>query len=178
LESNRCQAAAARISSIGGTAKTYIGSADVTVHQVTYALNPYGLHFAFLDPYNLLDLPFSVIAALAKIQRMDMLIHVSVQDLQRNLDRYTKRGDERLEIFMPGWRDAVNINQAQNSIRAQLFEYWLEKIRALGMLPAKGVALISGEKNQRLYWLVFISRSDFANSLWGEIGPSGQRPLL
>lgn len=131
-----------------------------------------------MDPYNLQDLPFSVIETLARFQRMDMLIHVSAQDLQRNLDRYTREGDTRLEVFAPGWRNGVNLNQSQNSVRASLLNYWLDKIKKLGVAPAQGIALVSGEKNQRLYWLVFVSRSDFAARLWEDIRDSGQRTLL
>jgi hypothetical protein len=50
------------------------------------AINPRGLHLAFLDPFNLAQLPFSIIEKMLKVQRMDMIIHVSLQDLQRNLE--------------------------------------------------------------------------------------------
>jgi hypothetical protein len=50
------------------------------------AINPRGLHLAFLDPFKLAQLPFSIIEKMLKVQRMDMIIHVSLQDLQRNLD--------------------------------------------------------------------------------------------
>ncbi len=179
LEEIKCRAARDRIRALGGSAQYYVGEADITVKQVVEAINPYGLHFAFLDPYSLQALPFSVIETLAKIQRMDILVHVSAQDLQRNLERYLVDGDTRLERFMPGWRNAVSVKQAQNAIRAQLFDYWLSKIHKLGLSPAKGMPLIAAGKNQRLYWLVFISRSDFANKLWDAISsPSGQGQLI
>lgn len=102
MEAERCEAAVTRIRDLGGTAKGYTGSAAETVKSVVYALNPYGLHFAFLDPYNLQALPFSVIEVLAQLKRVDILIHVSAQDLQRNLHVYTTPGDEQLNTFMPG----------------------------------------------------------------------------
>jgi three-Cys-motif partner protein len=171
-------AAAARIAREGSATNQHAGEAAEAVKSVVEFLNPSGLHFAFLDPYNLQDLPFSVIETLARFQRMDMLIHVSAQDLQRNLDRYTSEGDTRLEVFAPGWRNSVNLNQSQSAIRASLLNYWLDKIKKLGVAPAQGVALVSGEKNQRLYWLVFVSRSDFATRLWEDIRDPGQRTLL
>ena len=172
-------AAIRRIEELGGKAIEHAGAADRAVKTVCDYLNPYGLHFAFLDPYNLQDLPFSVIASLARFQRMDMLIHVSAQDLQRNLHLYTAEGDTRLETFMPGWRRAVNVNQSQQRVRAALLQYWLEKIKKLGLSPAGGIELVSGEKNQRLYWLVFVSRSEFAKGLWEDIrNVSGQSQLL
>jgi len=170
LDPERSAAAATRIRDLGGSAKNYVGPADQTVQSVVYAVNPYGLHFAFLDPYSLQALPFSVIERLSELKRIDILIHVSAQDLQRNLGLYIAEGDGRLETFMPGWRDHIDVRQAQSALRAQLFDYWLGKIKRLGMKPARGVQLITGGKNQRLYWLVFISQSDFANRLWEEIG--------
>ncbi len=108
-----------------------------------------------------------------------MLIHVSAQDLQRNLAIYIAPDDERLESFAPGWRKVVDVRQTQPAIRAAILEYWGEKIESLGLSFAKHAALISGaERNQRLYWLVFASRSDFAVGLWDKIrNISGQADL-
>jgi three-Cys-motif partner protein len=158
-------ALAARIKTLGGAPKIYVGPAEITVDHVIAALNLYGLHFAFLDPYNLEQLPFSIIKKLAKIRRMDMLIHVSVHDLQRNLDNYSQLGGV-LDKFMPGWRDHVDTRQSIAPLRAALLEYWLEKIRALGTMPAEGIELVTGGKNQRLYWLVFVSASGLGQKLW------------
>ena len=127
----------------------------MAVDKIVAAVNPNGLHFAFLDPYNLEGLSFDIIRKLSKL-KVDMLIHVSVQDLQRNLDDYSRPGDV-LDTFAPGWSKHVDPNQAINSFRAALMEYWLDEIGKLGTMPAKGVELIVGSKGQRLYWLVFVS---------------------
>ncbi len=68
---------------------------SVVVDQVMSAINPYGLHLAFLDPFNLAQLPFRSSRKLLRVKRMDMIIHVSVQDLQRNLDDYTRASADR-----------------------------------------------------------------------------------
>jgi hypothetical protein len=49
----------------------------------------------------------------------------------------------------------------------------------LGLPPARRAELVSGTtKNQRLYWLVFVSRSEFAKGLWDKIrNISGQGEL-
>ena len=171
--------AAKRIRALGSVAIEHEGPAERAIASVANHLNPSGLHFAFLDPFSLQDLPFSVIRELSRFQRMDMLIHVSAQDLQRNLHSYVKNGDERLETFAPGWRKIVSTTQSQQAIRAGLMNHWLSSIRALGVSPAEGIELVSGERNQRLYWLVFVSRSDFATGLWEDIRQvSGQAKLL
>jgi three-Cys-motif partner protein len=143
-------------------------------------LNRYGLHFVFLDPYNLQDLPFSVIKAFSGLKYIDMLIHVSAQDLQRNLDVYATLDDGPLDRFAPGWRKAVDLKQGKQATRAAFIAYWASQIEALGLPPAEHAELVSGPtKNQRLYWLVFVSRSDFAKKLWDKIrNLSGQGELL
>ena len=95
LSDINCGAAQRRIALSGGSASGYVGRAEDTVRRIVARLNPYGLHFALLDPYNLQDLPFSVIEALSQLRRIDLLVHVSAQDLQRNLDSYIAAGDER-----------------------------------------------------------------------------------
>jgi three-Cys-motif partner protein len=53
-----CRAAERRLADAGSPVKTEVGSADATVIRIARKLNPSGLHFAFLDPYNLEALPF------------------------------------------------------------------------------------------------------------------------
>ena len=176
----KCDAAAKRITNAGGTPTTYVGKAEDTAAQIVARLNPYGLHFVFLDPYKLDDLPFSVVEAFGRLKRVDMLIHVSALDLQRNLDAYSMSEDGPLDHFAPGWRVAVSRKQTQSATRAAYIAYWASKVEALGLPPARRAELVSGTtKNQRLYWLVFVSRSDFAKSLWDKIRiVSGQGELL
>lgn len=179
FEEEKVAAAAKRIADAGGTAMTYVGKAEDVATQIVARLNPSGLHFAFLDPYNLDGLPFAVIEALGRLKRIDVLIHVSAQDLQRNLSAYTKPDDHRLERFAPGWRQRVGLDQSQERIRADLLSYWAGKFEALGLSPAEHAELISGqERNQRLYWLVLVSREKLARDFWEKIrSVSGQREL-
>lgn len=178
LEPHNSSALSQRIKTLGGSATSYVGKASVVVDQVMGAINPYGLHLAFLDPFNLAQLPFSIIEGMLRVQRMDMIIHVSLQDLQRNLDEYTReRGT--FDIFAPGWRDAVNVRQSMAAVRAALIDYWLQSIRSLGTHPATGIPLIVGEKNQRLYWLVFVSSNPLGHKLWNDVqNLGGQGSLL
>jgi three-Cys-motif partner protein len=177
---DRCSAAEHRIRRAGGSAISYVGTAEQTAAQVMERLNRYGLHFVFLDPFNLQDLPFSVIKAFSGLKYIDMLIHVSAQDLQRNLDAYATLEDGPLERFAPGWRRVVDLKQGQQATRAAVIAYWASQIEALGLPPVARPELVTGPtKNQRLYWLVFVSRSDFAKGLWDKIrNLSGQRELF
>lgn len=170
VSEDRCRAAEQRIANLAGAVTAEIGPAAETAIRIVKRLNPHGLHFAFLDPYNLEDLPFSVIEALSSLRRIDMLIHVSAQDLQRNLHSYTKPDDPRLEKFAPGWRAVVDLGQSKQAVRAAILAHWASKMHKLGLPPARHSELVTGKaKNQRLYWLVFVSRSDFAKGLWDKI---------
>jgi three-Cys-motif partner protein len=178
LEAQNSAALAQRIRALGGSAASYVGDASVVVDQVMSAINPRGLHLAFLDPFSLAQLPFSIIERMLRVQRMDMVIHVSLQDLQRNLDKHSRVGGA-LDIFAPGWREAVELNQATAALRAAFIDYWLGMIRSLGSNPATGIPLIVGEKNQRLYWLVFLSSSPLGQKLWNAVQKlSGQGSLF
>jgi three-Cys-motif partner protein len=178
LEAQNSAALVQRIKALGGAPTSYVGDASVVVDRVMSAINPYGLHLAFLDPFNLAQLPFSIIERMLWVQRMDMIIHFSLQDLQRNLDKHSRVGGT-LDIFAPGWRDAVDVNQATAALRAAFVEYWLGTIRSLGTHPATGKPLIVGEKNQRLYWLVFLSSNPLGQKLWNDVqNLSGQGSLF
>ena len=112
-------AASVRLRQIGVSVHKYTGPAESTVQQIAEKIGSFGLHFAFLDPYDLKSLPFSVVQRLAKFKHMDMLIHVSAQDLQRNLRRYIKSKRSPLDSFAPAWRDAVDPMSSDLDVRNQ-----------------------------------------------------------
>jgi three-Cys-motif partner protein len=167
-----------RLTAAGASVVTEIGPAKDTAVRIATRLNKLGLHLVFLDPFSLGDLPFSVIQRFADLKYVDMLIHVSAQDLQRNLDRYVASADSPLDSFAPGWREFVDLKQGKSATRAAYIEYWLSKIEALGC-PRGRFELILGSKNQRLYWLVLISRHKRASEFWDKIrNVSGQTELF
>jgi three-Cys-motif partner protein len=177
IDGEKAAALDARIRSAGGAAVVHNGPAAIVIDNMINAINPAGLHFAFLDPYNLEYLSFDIIEKLSRFRHMDMLVHVSVQDLQRNLDRYSVQGGV-FDKFAPGWRTKVNPNQAIAPFRAALLDYWLGEIRKLGTMPAEGMELIVGSKNQRLYWLMFVAAHELAQKLWGAVrDPGGQQDM-
>jgi three-Cys-motif partner protein len=169
IDPDNIEALRQRIASLGGAAHYYSEPAERAVDRIVYALNPTGLHFAFLDPYNLENLPFSIIKRLAKLPRMDMLIHVSIFDLQRNLRRYLDQEGGALDAFMPGWRQRVDPRRRDEDVRRDLLHHWLGLIRGLGTSPAEGIELVSATRGQRLYWLVFVSAHELGQKLWDDI---------
>src|SRR6266508_512222 len=157
------------------------GRAVDTVDRIIGRLNKYSYHFAFLDPFSLGALSFGVIQKLAKLQHIDILIHVSVQDLNRNLRKYINKEGASLDIFAPGWRDSVDINRSDQHVRAKIFEYWGNLLKTIGLPVAEATELISGEKNQPLYWLAFAARNKLAHAFWDKIRrvqPDVQKQLI
>jgi three-Cys-motif partner protein len=163
------QACSSRLQSRGVASSYFCGPAEVNATLIAHQLNRNALHFAFLDPFNLGELHFDIIRTFAQFQRMDMLIHVSLQDLQRNLRRYIDQPDGPLDRLAPGWRAAVDARERDELVRKNILEHWLRLIRALNMAPSEGIELVSGSRNQRLYWLVFVARHDLAHQFWNEI---------
>ena len=169
----------ARLKELGENVITYVGPAEQTVGEVIKKLNPHGLHLAYLDPYNLQTMPFTIVETLSGFKRMDMLMHVSAQDLQRNMEKFIKSEVSPLDAFAPGWREEVkNPSLPNHAMRADVLEYWIELVRKLGMKPSKNFVLISGSNNQRLYWLAFACRDAFPDKIWNDVSDLNKQGSL
>jgi three-Cys-motif partner protein len=167
-----------RLARAGAQVSSEAGPAIQAVDAVLNKLDRYGLHFAFLDPYNLAAIPFEVIRKLASIRRMDILIHVSVQDLQRNLRKYVAQDNSPLDAFAPGWREQVGDTQDQLIVRGKILEHWARLLKAEGMNTAETHELVTGSKNQPLYWLAFAARHDRALYFWEQVRDVGPEQQL
>lgn len=166
LDTQRLEAAATRLRQLGAPVVEIDGAAVSAVQQVIARLNAHGLHFAFLDPFNLEALDFSIINALSKLKRIDMLVHVNQMDLQRNLVSNATAEESAFDTFAPGWRNKVNIVRGQQEIRQSVFQYWRDQVASLGVWPSADMKLITGSKNQPLYWLLLAAKHDLAHKFW------------
>ena len=172
-------AAESRLTAIGATVVPSVGNAEDNVGGVVEAINPYGLHFAYLDPFNLTSLPFSIIQTLARLKHVDMLIHVSVMDLQRNAMNYSADDVQHLDRFAPGWRNIVPVVPNAETFRTNYLRYWKSLVSDLEMEVNEGMELVRGTRGERLYWLAFIARDKTAHKFWNEIRDvKGQGRLL
>lgn len=156
------------IAQVGAVPKAfgYQGKAEDTAAKIVSKLHRYGLHLAFLDPYNLNALPFSIIRTLAKLERMDMIIHVSEMDLNRNIRLYKETGV--LEAFAPGVVEKIDWRQKDEIVRQGVFSHWRSLLESLGY-KVGGAERVTGDKNQPFYWLVSVSRNDLGKKFWDEI---------
>ncbi len=166
LDTQRRDAAATRLRKLGAPVVEIDGAAVQSVQQVVTRLNPYGLHFAFLDPFDLAALNFDIIVALSRLTRIDMLVHISQMDLQRNAVSYATSEESAFDTFAPGWREKVPVVQAQQTLRQQVFQYWRDKVADLGVWPSTDMRLLTGGKNQPLYWLLMAAKHPLPHKFW------------
>lgn len=154
------------------------GKAVDTVKQIAARLHRNGLHFAFIDPFNLGAFDFDVMRTLSRLKRIDMLVHVSKMDLQRNLGFNVGMQQTAFETFAPGWRSSVNLGQSQPNIRRDVFEYWRGLVGSLGIDASTDLRLITGTRNQPLYWLLLVAKHDRAHKFWASATETGQGSLF
>lgn len=179
IDEEKLSACERRLRALGAPVHSIHASAADSVEKMVSASNQYALHLAFVDPFSLEALDFRIISSLSKRKRMDMLIHVSAMDLQRNLASNLAAEDSAFDIFAPGWRNKVNTAGAQHDVRGRVVEYWREQVAALGPWPSLKPKLITGERNQPLYWLVLAASNDLAHKFWeAAANPQGQKELF
>jgi three-Cys-motif partner protein len=169
-------AAKKRLIALGAPVHAVVGPASSAMPQILQSVDPSGLHLAFLDPHNLGALSFDLFQSLAKLKHIDIIVHVSLIDLQRNADRYTSAAHDQFDKFAPGWRDHVGAEMNQEALRGAIIQYWTEKAMELGLPRAKHCELIKGTQGQRLYWLILLARHKLAHSLWLKISSSAKAP--
>jgi three-Cys-motif partner protein len=171
-------AATKRLTTLDAPVCSFAGPASESIPKIVQSLDPFGLHLAFLDPYNLETLSFDLFEALAKLKHIDVIAHVSVSDLQRNADRYADEAYDQFDKFAPGWRAKVSPKTNRSAFRAKILKYWSEKLTELGLPRARHCELISGSKNQPLYLLILLSRHELARKFWEKISSMAKSPTL
>lgn len=166
LDQKRLDAATARLRNAGAPVVPFHGPAVQTVGSILRRLEPHGLHFAFLDPFSLGALDFRIFQTLSQRKRMDVLVHLSKMDLQRNLGRNIASATSALDAFAPGWRNVVTVEQTQRGIRNELIEYWKELVAKVGFSASPQMQLLKGTREQHLYWLLLLAGHDMALRFW------------
>lgn len=171
-------AATKRLTALGAPVLPVPGPASEAMPKIVRRLDRYGLHLAFLDPYNLGALSFDLFQELARLKNIDVIAHVSVSDLQRNAARYAEEDHDQFDKFAPGWREKVSADRTKEAFRAAIIKYWSDKVTALGLPQAKHWELIRGDHGQRLYWLILLARHELAHDLWAKISSAAKSPTF
>ncbi|MCY1281375.1 three-Cys-motif partner protein [compost metagenome] len=169
-----------RLVAAGATVRALVGSAAKTVDEVLAAL-PKGLHFAFLDPFSIEHLDFEIIRKLSSRSNIDILIHFSVMDVQRNIGGDFKLSSSRLDAAAPGWRANLNLDAMpkHEQVKAYL-QYWESLVFNLTtMQVAQHKPLFVNMNRGPLYRLIHLSRHPLAQKLWNTAAmPSSPQQLL
>ncbi|MGC4367847.1 three-Cys-motif partner protein TcmP, partial [Hydrogenophaga sp. R2] len=172
---DRVHACSARLQALGAPVTGFVGPATVTVPQMITALPSSTLCTVYLDPYNLEFLSFDIIRRLAVLPTVDFAVHFSVMDLVRNVE-FAFEDNPRFDEAAPGWRQAVDVRQlSKEAARREFFEYWLKLVAGLGFQFSKAMPLVKNDSKHPIYRLVFFSRHDLPNRIWGDVAkPAGQ----
>jgi three-Cys-motif partner protein len=179
IEGKRVHANELRLKAAGATVQSFVGPAEETVSAMTKAV-PFGaLALAYIDPYNLEFLSFSIIERLARLQYVDFAVHFSLMDLTRNIDMELDPKRDRFDHALPGWRLAAPTNElSKSSLPAWFFDTWCKAVQALGFKISGQMPLITDGKGRSIYRLVFFSRHPLPDRIWNDIARSANLDLF
>jgi len=179
ISSERVLACAARLNAILAPAKAFIGPAEETVHEMVKQIPQTALCTVYLDPYNLELLSFNVIRELSKLKAVDFAVHFSTMDLARNVEFEFDPQRARFDGTAPNWRDKLDVLGTTKSRLPNLFfEYWVALVKGLNFTVSRSMPLITNDSNHGIYRLVFFSRHELPNKIWGDVARGPNRELF
>ena len=134
---------------------------------------------AYIDPYNLELLAFSIIQELSKLKKVDLAINFSTIDLQRNADLEFDPTRARFDDTAPGWRqERAVLSASKQNVKLAFFNYWCELVRGLGFDHSKEMPLITNNRGRGIYRMVFFARHDLPTRIWGDVARGPNRQLF
>jgi three-Cys-motif partner protein len=149
------------------------------------------LNLAFLDPDGI-ELAWTTVAALATIQRIDLIIHYPQMGLTRSMPVASTQpiGNQVDQFFGgPDWRPIFEAHRRGEDafLHRHLMDHYKSRLASLGYVESVrddevGLEpLMQNVKEVPLYRLLFASKHRLGNDFWRKIlakDPSGQRRLL
>lgn len=166
IDSDNLNACISRLKSRGANPIALLGPAQETVRQVIEMVDPRGLNLAVLDPFNLNLLDFSVINTLAKLNRIDIVVHFSLMDLRRNLIHQYLAKSGSFDQVAPGWRIHVPTEYLNKREATREFEnYWIHLVEQTGLRVSSHRPVFKNSRSE-LYRLALLSRNDVAHKIW------------
>ncbi|MBI5186391.1 MAG: three-Cys-motif partner protein TcmP [Nitrospinae bacterium] len=174
------------------------GDSNFLIKELTIELlrKPYRYHFTYVDPFGPDGLRFDTLAELAKLERMDMLIHFPLGPIRRNVSGWLDQDNTILDRFLGtnGWKERINSNQGDN-IGKILIDIFKRQLCSIGY-PEEGLKLASSDesfdpglptvsvknrKNVDLYLLILAAKHPLAQEIWNsviQIDRHGQKRLF
>lgn len=173
-----------------------LGDSNVLVKTLVEELlaKHYRYHFAFVDPFGPSSLNFKTLSELAKLRRMDMLIHFPIGPIKRTIKKWIKGKNTILDDFMgtSEWRDKVNVNRMNETFKV-LIDIYTKQLQSIGYkelkLAASDSTIYSGiptvpiknTKDVGLYVLILASKHPLGQKIWNSVikkDPTGQKSLF
>lgn len=156
----------------------------------------YRYHFAFIDPFGPEGLIFETIAELARLNRMDMLIHFPIGSIKRNIPNWLQKKNTILDRLLgtDTWRNEIKKKVGRN-ICGVLIEIFKKQLQTIGY-PEEGLKLAASDRNVQiglptvsvkntkdvnLYVLILASKHRLAQKIWSSIirrNPDGQKEFF
>lgn len=166
LEVANVEACASRLEQIGCRPTMALAEpASTAVERVASCLNPKALHLAFLDPFSLHALPFSVIDRLTKFNKIDLLIHFSAMDFARNYKRLVR--EDSIDLYIPGASQNYDERRTLRDNRRRAFALWYQALLDRKFFSSN-VEMVKG-KGRHMYWLIHATRNKTALGIWNDI---------
>ena len=125
-----------------GDSNTLINDMVATLSQ-----KPYRYHFAFVDPFGPDGLKFETLKALAKLNRMDILLHFPIGSIKRNLGTWLRSKSTILDDFLgtDKWRKRID-GLSSDKIFKVLIDVFTEQLKSIGY-PEEGLRMASSDRD-------------------------------
>ena len=167
IDATNLEACTTRLTSRGGQPIALLGSAHKTVARALDEVNSSGLNLAVLDPFSLNLLDFSVISTLARLKRIDIIVHFSLMDLRRNLITQYQEGGGTFDSVAPDWRIHVPAERLNKREATREFEnYWVHLVEQTGLKVSVNRPVFKNSKRAELYRLILLSKHPHAHKIW------------
>lgn len=176
IEEERASACEQRLKALGAPAQKFVGAAEETVPRMIAQIPKNSLCIAYIDPYNLELLTFSIIEQLASVSKIDLAVNFSTMDLQRNVELEFDPRRARFDGTAPGWRDSASIKSSnRENVKLAFFNYWCDLVRKLGFNHSREMPLVRNDHGHPIYRMVFFARHDLPTRIWNDVARSRNR---
>ena len=180
IDADRVQACEARLKALGAPVQGFVGPAVETIHRMVASVPRGSLCMAYVDPYNLRLLSYSILEALATL-RVDLAINFSTMDLLRNVDAESDPEQAGFDDAAPGWREHVQKGgTSRSALSVEFFNYWFDLVAKLGFKNSKEMPLVLNDSGKGIYRMVFFTRGELPKRIWGDVarGPNQELGLF
>lgn len=97
---------------------------------------------------------------------MDIVVHLSTGDIQRNIASGLESAHSPLDHFAPGWRDIVRKMSSKHAMRDAFIGHWKDLVSKAGMNVCDTMYPVRNSKESTMDWLCLIARHSLADKLW------------